>query len=173
MGEGVIILNGVSEPTAPASDQLKIYKITGSDIIYAKTSGGGLLPLTPEVLNKFDATTAPTADDDSGDGYAIGSHWIDITNQIAYICEDATSTAAVWLVAAGVQQTELTDELTTVTFSAPGTPDYAVADLVNPGFGFTTSDEAQTILSVIANLQIRVNELETKLVAYGILVDAD
>jgi len=73
-----------------------------------------------------------------------------------------------------VRQTELTDELTTLTFTAPGTPDYAIADLVqNTGFGFVAADEGQTVLSVIANLQTRVNELETKLTAYGLLVDAD
>ena len=73
-----------------------------------------------------------------------------------------------------VRQTELTDELTTVTFSSPGTPDYAIQDLVqNTGFGFVTADEGQTVLSVIANMQTRINELETKLVAYGLLLDAD
>lgn len=51
----------------------------------------------PYVLNKLDATTAPTADDDSGDGYAINSVWIDVTNDKAYICVDATATAAVWV----------------------------------------------------------------------------
>lgn len=77
-------------------------------------------------------------------------------------------------VAPTTRQTELTDELTTVTFSAPGTPDYAIQDLVvATGYGFVTADEAQTVLSVIANLQTRVNELETKLTAYGLLIDAD
>jgi hypothetical protein len=72
------------------------------------------------------------------------------------------------------QQTELTDELTTITHTAPGTPDYAVQDLVDTGgFGFVTKDEGNTVLSVIANLQARVNELETKLVALGFLADAD
>lgn len=73
-----------------------------------------------------------------------------------------------------VQQSELTDELTTVTHTAPGTPDYAIQNLVqNTGFGFVTADEGNTVLSVIANLQTRVNELETKLVALGFLADAD
>ncbi len=72
------------------------------------------------------------------------------------------------------RQTELTDELTTVTFTAPGTPDYAIQDLTNAGgFGFVTKDEGNTVLSVIANLQTRINELETKLTAYGLLIDAD
>ena len=73
-----------------------------------------------------------------------------------------------------VQQTELTDELTTITHTAPGTPDYAIQNLVAAtGYGFVTEDEGNTVLSVIANLQARVNELETKLVALGFLADAD
>jgi hypothetical protein len=72
------------------------------------------------------------------------------------------------------RQTELTDELTTVTHSAPGTPDYAIQDLTDSGgFGFVTLDEGLSVLAVIANLQTRVNELETKLTAYGLLQDAD
>jgi len=76
-----------------------------------------------------------------------------------------------------VQQSEITDELTTITHTAPGTPDYAVQDLVDSGvgsaFGFATKDEGNTVLSVIANLQARVNELETVLVTLGFLADAD
>jgi len=48
------------------------------------------------LLDKLDATTAPTANDDSGDGYSVGSMWIDVTNDNAYVCVDATATAAVW-----------------------------------------------------------------------------
>ena len=77
-------------------------------------------------------------------------------------------------VAPVVQPTELTDELTTITHTSPGTPDYAVQDLVqNTGFGFVTKDEGNTVLSVIRNLQIRLNEMETKLASLGLLADAD
>ena len=47
-------------------------------------------------LSKFDATAAPTVNDDSGDGYAPGSRWVDVTNDKAYVCLDASSGAAVW-----------------------------------------------------------------------------
>jgi hypothetical protein len=71
-------------------------------------------------------------------------------------------------------QTELTDELTTLTYIAPITPDYTIQDFTQTApFGFVTADEANTVLSVIVNLQTRVNELETKLVALGLLADAD
>ena len=48
------------------------------------------------ILNKRDATTAPTANDDSGDGYSVGSRWVDVTGDKEYVCLDATLTAAVW-----------------------------------------------------------------------------
>lgn len=55
-----------------------------------------ILTDTVGVLNKLDGTTAPTANEDVGDGYTIGSVWIDTTNDKTYICVDSTSTAAVW-----------------------------------------------------------------------------
>lgn len=42
------------------------------------------------------ATGAPTVDDDETEGYSVGSHWEDVTNDRAYICLDATEGAAVW-----------------------------------------------------------------------------
>ena len=69
-----------------------------------------------------------------------------------------------------VQATALTAQLTTLTFTAPGTPDYAIQDFtqVTP-WGFASQDEANTVLSTIANLQARVAELETRLSTYGLL----
>jgi hypothetical protein len=63
-----------------------------------------------------------------------------------------------------VRGAALTAQLTTVTYTAPGTPDYALQNLVqNTGFGFVTQDEGNTLLSVVANLQTRVAELEARL----------
>jgi hypothetical protein len=64
----------------------------------------------------------------------------------------------------------LTTALTSITATAPGTPDYAIANLTSTTpFGFASADEGQTVLTVIANLQARVNQLETRLQAYGLL----
>jgi hypothetical protein len=52
------------------------------------------------ILHNYAATAAPGAGDDSADGYSVGSVWIDVTNDDAYICVDATATAAVWLATA-------------------------------------------------------------------------
>jgi len=49
------------------------------------------------IQNKYDATIPPTSTDDSSDGYAIGSFWIDITGNDAYRCVDATVDTAVWI----------------------------------------------------------------------------
>lgn len=69
-----------------------------------------------------------------------------------------------------VRPTALTTQLTTITATAPGTPDYTIQDLTQTTpYGFVTSDEAQSFLKVVANLQIRVAELETKLQALGAL----
>lgn len=72
---------------------------------------------------------------------------------------------------------EITDELTTITHTAPGTPDYAIAAPVDSSggaaFGFSTADEFNTVMSVIANLQARNKALEDALVAHNLLKDAD
>jgi len=46
--------------------------------------------------SKLDATVAPGATDDSGSGYAVGSKWVDVTADKAYVCVDSTASAAVW-----------------------------------------------------------------------------
>ena len=50
----------------------------------------------PNLKPNLAAGAAPTATDDSAAGYAVGSLWIDTTNDAAYICVDATAGAAVW-----------------------------------------------------------------------------
>jgi hypothetical protein len=61
--------------------------------------------------NKLDATNVPTAGDDSGDGYSVGSLWVDITNKRIYQLVDSTLGAAIWK--------ELALTSTSPTFSVP------------------------------------------------------
>ena len=51
---------------------------------------------TTVIKSNTAASAAPGATDDSAAGYAVGSVWIDTTNDKAYICLDATASAAVW-----------------------------------------------------------------------------
>ena len=41
-------------------------------------------------------TTDPTADDDSGDGYAVGAIWINTARNVIWLCRDASAGAAQW-----------------------------------------------------------------------------
>ena len=64
----------------------------------------------------------------------------------------------------------LTAQLTTISSTAPVTPDFAIQDLINTSaYGFVTKDEGNTVLAVIKNLQDRVGQLEARLKAYGLL----
>jgi hypothetical protein len=55
-------------------------------------SGSGNNP-----LNKFDATVAPTVNDDDTQGFEKGSVWLDCTANEAYRCLDPATGAAVWI----------------------------------------------------------------------------
>ncbi len=75
-----------------------------------------------------------------------------------------------WNKAPVVQPTALTTQLTTITHTEPGTPDYAIQNLTTTTpYGFVTADEGNSVLKVIANLQTRVAELESKLQSVGLL----
>jgi hypothetical protein len=68
------------------------------------------------------------------------------------------------------QPAALTAQLTSITHTAPGSPDYALQDLVqNTGFGFATADEGNTLLSVVLNLQVRCAQVEARLEELGLV----
>lgn len=68
------------------------------------------------------------------------------------------------------QVAALTAQETTITHSAPSSADYAIADLTSSSpYGFVSADEGQTVLQVIANLQIRLAEVEAALESFEIV----
>lgn len=89
-GSGVTLAFNGNTLQANADQDLKT---TGSPTFAGLTVGGVVLQ---PVKNNYTAVVAPTVNDDSGDGYAVGSQWIDTALDDAYICCDATLTAAVW-----------------------------------------------------------------------------
>lgn len=65
----------------------------------------------------------------------------------------------------------LTAALTTITIAdAAGTPDYAIAAVINSSaYGFASAAELISTLYVIKNLQTRVAELEARLEELGLI----
>lgn len=86
--------------------------LTGAVSLAGGTSNGVTITITPGVgtitisqtgidpiatkKSNLSATVAPAVTDDSGDGYAIGSIWIDVTADDAYIALDVSVGASVW-----------------------------------------------------------------------------
>lgn len=60
---------------------------------YIRISGG----TTSNIKSTFSSSTAPTINDDTGDGFVVGSRWLDTSNDREYICLDNASGAAIWL----------------------------------------------------------------------------
>jgi hypothetical protein len=57
---------------------------------------GATLSASGGVLNNLTATSAPTVNDDSGDGYAVGSRWLWAARSLEWIALSVGSGAAVW-----------------------------------------------------------------------------
>jgi hypothetical protein len=82
--------------TVTANDNGALFISTDIKAVYQVSGGAWVLRFSGARLNKFNATVAPTVNEDSGDGYEVGSEWIDVTADDAYVCLDATVGAAVW-----------------------------------------------------------------------------
>jgi hypothetical protein len=70
--------------------------------------------------------------------------------------------------AVAVQPVCSVSPLTTITHTAPGTPDYAFSDTINSSaWGFSSQDEANTLLKVVAALQAEIADLKVALRSNG------
>lgn len=90
-----------------AADKTKLNAITatgsGSIITASERSAVTALKNGSTIQHKLDATADPTATSDSGAGYSVGSIWVNVTSDEAFIALDVTTSAAVWnKVTAGV-----------------------------------------------------------------------
>lgn len=99
------------------------------------------------------------AEDNFTIGVSIGSASVPMGKVVRYI---SSTKLIVEIDSVGVNALPVA-ALTTITHTAPGTPDYAIANITNSSpFGFASQDEGNTVLSVIKNLQQRVLDLEQR-----------
>lgn len=90
--------NDGSDFTNPDADYRRLF--LGEDgLLHVKDSAGTVTnPFSGSgPLDNLSASAAPTVNDDTGDGYSVGSTWCDTTNDRIYQCIDASSGAAIWL----------------------------------------------------------------------------
>jgi len=85
--------NGTPNHTAPKAAH---YVDLNGPATYVNQDGATAWGLQSTLFSKYDATTAPTPSNDNTEGFQVGSTWVDLTNDKAYVCLDASTGAAVW-----------------------------------------------------------------------------
>lgn len=76
--------------------------LSASNSAAAAQAAAAVLP-----KNNFSATTDPTANDDSGDGYSPGSQWLNTSTGDRFLCSNASVGAAVWQDVTGIAPEDL------------------------------------------------------------------
>lgn len=119
----------------------------------------GDFELTGSGFAQTDVGMPAYGDDNYAVVNALGASSVRIGQFVKYV---SATKAFVAIKPSGVGALEVAP-LTTITYTEPGTPDYAIQAPTNSSpYGFVTSDEARSVLKVIANLQARVLDLEAR-----------
>jgi hypothetical protein len=98
------------------------FRLLVADLVGTETAADGAdVRVTKAKRDNYTATTDPTANDDSTDGYTIGSVWINTSTDRIWVCVDATATAAIWNVVpdGGEVQLQTTDATVTTAVTIP------------------------------------------------------
>lgn len=119
------------EPPLAVNDYCRLLKVNSDTIKYlvvGTSAGTGVV----RAKNNFSATADPTINDDSGDGYGVGSVWINTTLDTVFTCADATAGTAVW---------KRNDALTTPQYVTLATStDLTNERVLTQGTGITVTD---------------------------------
>jgi hypothetical protein len=129
--------------------------------------------------SNFSASAAPTVNDDSNSGYAVGSRWFDTTNLKAYICLDASAGTAVW------KETTAQGDVTSVfgrsgvVVAAPSDYDASQVDndsdvdgdFVSDALDTLDSDKCGAAANLTDNALIRGDGESKEIQTSGVIVD--
>jgi len=134
--------------------------------------------------NNDGAAVAPTVNEDSGDGYAIGSRWLDTTADKEYVALDVTVGAAVWTettsTGSGAPTTAkylvaAADGGLSAEIPRPELDDYSISgataiDFTNPTSEASVTDSAETDMAckvVFANIGARAHSYVSEALGTG------
>lgn len=142
-------LSSVYQPLDAQLTDLSGLSITNGNTI--RSNGSNWLAIKNEIAQ----TTAPTVNDDTGDGYVIGSRWVDTTNDKEYIALDVTSGAAVWKETTAVGSVTSVFGRTGAVVAVSG--DYTFAQIGSTpttlsGYGITDAQGLDAELTALAGL---------------------
>jgi len=92
--DGIEALADVTDATnVEAANAVMDSDFSGSQTGRLRRTGAGTYEA---VKDNLVATAAPDETNDTTEGYSVGSEWIDVTNDNAYVCLDISTGAAVW-----------------------------------------------------------------------------
>lgn len=76
---------------------LSAAEITADRTLTIQDKDGTIALVEDYPKTNFGASVAPTVNNDTSEGYEVGSYWIDTTANKAYVCLDDTDGAAIWV----------------------------------------------------------------------------
>lgn len=104
------------------------------------------------------------------DATNVDNHISGATNKVFTAAEQTKLSGISTSATANPTAAALTTGLTALTQAGTFTPDYGIQALINASaWGFATQDEAETFVSVLLNVQTRLDELEARLQGNSIL----
>ncbi len=78
-----------------AGKKIENVALADNDTFHYRT-GSGTFENNPVALNTLAETTDPDNNDDTGDGYSVGSIWVNVTLDRVWKCVDAIAANAIW-----------------------------------------------------------------------------